>query len=180
MAACIGNSFDLKTLAIFCQRPPIQISADLWPALQAGLIVSPNAIFHIRTSDGQVTPDSFDSNTHFPVYRSLHDRVQQTIYSTIAANQKQSVHLQIGRLLLSNSTTVEQDERLFEIVTHLNIGHSLMTTPQERENLAQLNLRAGRKAKTSTAYHAAIEYLTAGIRLLPPDGWERCYDLTLA
>lgn len=180
MAASIGNSFDLKTLAIVCQRPPIQISADLWPALQAGLIVSPNAIFNIRTSDGQVTPDTLDSNTQFPVYRFLHDRVQQAIYSTIAANRKQSVHLQIGRLLLSNSTTVEQDERLFEIVNHLNIGHSLMDTSQEQENLAQLNLRAGRKAKTSTAYHAAIEYLTAGIHLLPPDGWERCYDLTLA
>jgi predicted ATPase len=82
--------------------------------------------------------------------------------------------------LLRDSSTSEREERLFEIVNHLNVGIALITPPQERENLAELNLSAGRKAKTATAYEAAIDYLATGIRLLPETAWENRYPLMLS
>ncbi len=50
-----------------------------------------------------------------------------------------------------------------------------MTQLQERDQLIQLNLRAGQKAKLATADAAAIEYLNAGITLLPIEGWHNQY-----
>ncbi|MEH1948925.1 MAG: serine/threonine-protein kinase PknK, partial [Nostoc sp.] len=39
LAACIGNSFDLETLAIVSEQSPIETASDLWKALQEGLIL---------------------------------------------------------------------------------------------------------------------------------------------
>ncbi len=62
----------------------------------------------------------------------------------------------------------------------MNAGRSRITTPQAREDLAHLNLRAGQKAKAATAYGAAVDFLAIGIALLPPQAWTHHYDLTLA
>lgn len=47
--------------------------------------------------------------------------------------------------------------------------------PKEQK-LAELNWMAGKKAKTATAYPAAMEYLTTGIALLPQNAWESDYQ----
>ena len=120
-------------------------------------------------------------------YKFLHDRVQQAAYSLITEDCKQATHLKIGQLLLNNASASEREARLFAIVNHLNNSISsfgLAVTkriahPQEREQLAELNLAAGRKAKTATAYSAAIDYLAMGISLLPATGWESHYPLML-
>ncbi|HLO51976.1 MAG TPA: GAF domain-containing protein, partial [Kamptonema sp.] len=45
----------------------------------------------------------------------------------------------------------------------------------------RLNLEAGKKAKDSTAYTAAlVQYFTPGIEVLLPDSWKTHYDLTFA
>src|SRR6266853_629576 len=48
----------------------------------------------------------------------------------------------------------------------------------EREQLAQLNLLAGKRAKASTAYASALTYLVTGATLLPEDSWECRHELT--
>src|SRR5919202_3328201 len=120
-------------------------------------------------------------------YRFLHDRVQQAAYFLIPESQKQSTHLKIGQLLLSKGgsggtapTAEEREEKIFDIVNQLNIGVNLITQQTERDELAQLNLIAGRKAKASTAYAAAKMYLAVGIRVLPAKAWQSQYQLALA
>jgi predicted ATPase len=60
--------------------------------------------------------------------------------------------------LLQDTSPTTREEKLFDIVNHLNVGKSLITEPSQLTELAQLNLDAGRKAKLSTAYGAAIAY----------------------
>ena len=50
----------------------------------------------------------------------------------------------------------------------------------EQEELATLNLRAGKKAKAAAAHEPALRYLRVGLELLPKDAWEQQYDLALA
>ncbi|MEC4812855.1 MAG: ATP-binding sensor histidine kinase [Scytonema sp. PMC 1069.18] len=178
LAACIGNSFDLETLAIVSQKSQIETAAALWKALQEGLILPINNVYKFYI--GQETLAHTLENSHTVTYKFLHDRVQQAAYSLIANDRKQATHLQIGQLLLHNSSISTQQERLFQIVNHLNVGIALIMQPQERENLAELNLSAGRKAKTAIAHSAAIDYLATGIKLLPETSWKSHYALTLA
>ncbi|MDY7014301.1 MAG: serine/threonine protein kinase, partial [Cyanobacteriota bacterium] len=112
-------------------------------------------------------------------YRFLHDRVQQAAYFLIPDAQKQSTHLKIGRLLSSNIPEEAREDRIFDIVNQLNIGIALIEDRSERDELAQFNLIAGQKAKASTAYTAAADYLAKGRQLLPENSWESHYPLTL-
>ncbi len=182
LAACIGHSFDLLTLAIVSQQSAAETAASLWKALEEGLIIATNEVYKFYQQKSFV-------NHHFSLvddgeqmtvtYKFLHDRVQQAAYSLIPDSYKQFTHLKIGQLLLENTPQIQQDERIFEIVSQLNWGISLITEPNERQELAQLNLNAGRKAKEATAYGAAVHYLNSGIQLLAINSWKLAYKLTL-
>jgi PAS domain S-box-containing protein len=189
LAACIGNSFDLATLAIVHEKSQAETAADLWRALQEGLVIPVSEVYKffqedsngsLLIGDGRESSQLPIAHYQLPTYKFLHDRVQQAAYFLIPENQKQSTHLQIGRLLLSNSPQEEREEKIFDIVNQLNMGVEFITHHSERDELAKLNLIAGSKAKASTAYAAAVRYLMVGIELLAEDSWIHRYDLALA
>jgi predicted ATPase/tRNA A-37 threonylcarbamoyl transferase component Bud32 len=175
LAACIGAHFDLNTLAIVSEKSPEATADDLWKALQEGLIIPNTEIYKFFIQSDITSVSDAVAN---PTYRFLHDRVQQAAYSLIDREHKQATHLCIGMLLLENLSASEREERLFEIVNHFNIGKTLITQPSQREELAQLNFLAGCKAKTSTAYAAALTYIKVAIALLPVDCFEKHYALS--
>ncbi|MBV8806964.1 MAG: GAF domain-containing protein, partial [Sinobacteraceae bacterium] len=110
-------------------------------------------------------------------YRFVHDRVQEAAYSLIPQELRAETHFRIGRLLLAHTPEKKREEAVFEIVSQLNRGAPLITSQQEREHLAELNLSAGMRAKRSTAYNQALTYFAAGTALLTEDGWERRHEL---
>jgi len=176
LAACIGAQFDLQTLAIVSEKSPDNTASNLWRALQDGLIIPTTEIykFFVRPTGKELAPDAVN-----PVYRFLHDRVQQAAYALIAQEDKDFTHWQIGRLLLKKTTATELVDKIFEIVNQLNLGKALITENRQREQLIQLNLQAGRKAKASTAYEAAMKYFTVARELLPLNIWQTNYSLAL-
>jgi predicted ATPase/signal transduction histidine kinase/tRNA A-37 threonylcarbamoyl transferase component Bud32 len=183
LAACIANQFDLATLAIVSESSSVETASCLWKALQEGLILPISDVYKFYQSDDGSTPWSENhesSNKQVAQYKFLHDRVQQAAYSLIPDDRKQKTHYQIGQLLLQQISPEAREERIFELVHQLNYGTALIVQPEEREELAQLNLIAGQKAIVSTAYTAATKYLCLGIELLNTNSWEHQYDLTLA
>ncbi len=177
VAACIGAQFDLLTLAIASQKSPQDTAKALWRALQDGLIIPTTEAYKFFTLyeiNSIVQPEA-NAN-----YKFLHDRVQQAAYSLIPEDQKQKTHLKIGRLLLDNLSQKNQDEKFLDIVNHLNRGGLLIIQPEERDYMARLNWRAAKKAKSSTAYKDAAQYLRIGIDFLAADSWLSQYDLTLS
>ncbi|MGL5061142.1 MAG: ATP-binding sensor histidine kinase [Microcoleus sp.] len=178
LAACAGNEFDLATLAIIFQKSKSETAADLWPALQEGLVIPTSKVYKFFQESESVTTTQ-KSDLSVP-YRFFHDRIQQAAYSLIPESQKCSTHLEIGKLLLSKTPEAERESKIFDIVNQLNMGVELIAEPRERDELAELNLIAGRKAKNSTACEAAQNYLTVGIELLNSDNWQQHYNLSLA
>ncbi|MEG4491937.1 AAA family ATPase [Microcoleus sp. D3_18_C4] len=177
LAACIGAQFDLETLAVVSEELPEPTASSLWIALQEGVILPINEGYKcFLQTDAQFPPGSVAN----PTYKFLHDRVQQAAYSLIPENQKQATHLKIGELLLQNSSEIQTEEKLFDIVGHLNLGSELISQPIEREALAQLNFNVGQKARNSNAYAAANIYLQTGINLLTVNCWQSQYELTLS
>ncbi|HAZ47652.1 MAG TPA: serine/threonine protein kinase [Cyanobacteria bacterium UBA11369] len=178
LAACIGNSFDLATLAIVYEKSQAETAADLWKALQEGLVIPSTEVY--KFFQGSESIEVAQVSDLSVTYKFLHDRVQQAAYFLIHESQKQLTHLKIGQLLLSNTPKGEIEERIFDIVNQLNIGRELITHQTEKNEIAQLNLIAGRKAKASTAYAAALRYLTIGLELLDASCWQTQYELTLS
>ncbi len=178
LASCIGNIFNLSTLAIVSEQSQEEVAGALWLGLQEGLILPLSETYKFFQRSESHEQDSFlDISVS---YKFLHDRVQQASYSLIPETQKQKTHLTIGRSLLENTPEVALEAKVFDIVNHLNMARSLIVNVEEKKQLCKLNLQAGGKAKKSIAYAASLEYLLLGIELLEANSWEYQYELTLA
>ena len=153
--ACLGNVVEFATLTLVQGKSEEEIHTALWEATRAGLVLH---------RDGS--------------YAFLHDRVQEAAYALIPESERAAEHLRIGRVLMSRTPPDDIEEKIFEIVNQLDRGTTLISLQDERERVAELNLIAGKRAKTSTAYASALNYLIAGRALLAEDSWERRYDLT--
>jgi predicted ATPase len=173
LAACIGNSFDLTTLCKVCKSSAEKTFHNLLPAIQLGLI-QPTSSLEITSSE---TP--LESALIVEEYKFQHDRVQQAAYTLIDDDRKQSVHLQIGRLLLRKLGKAELGDKLFTLVDHLNKGRGLLERDSEKIELAELNLSAGKKAKESTAYTASRDYLILAKDVFPRDIWQERYQMAI-
>ena len=184
LAACIGNKFNLEILAIVNNKSQTVTANELQSALHEGLIFPLKNNYKVpllwnpEDLSNKLSENYFESSKYIP-YKFLHDRVQQAAYSLIPAAEKKQVHLQIGRLLLKNLEEDELQKKVFDVVNQLNQGSSLITEQWEKNELAKLNLQAGKKAKVSTAYQTALKYLEHSLELLADNSWKHQYRLTL-
>jgi PAS domain S-box-containing protein len=152
--ACVGSSAEIPILAAVLEKSEQETEAALWEALQLELIV--------RSEDS---------------YQFAHDRIQEAAYSLIAEEARAEAHLRIGRLLHAHTPPEKREEAIFEIVNQLNRGAELISSEDERFQVAELNVIAGKRAKASTAHASALKYFIAGEALLTDDPWERRHDL---
>ncbi|MGA1867914.1 MAG: AAA family ATPase [bacterium] len=157
ICACLGNRFDLPTLSTILNKPIEEAFFDIHKAISEGLII---------LSDD--------------IYAFTHDRIREAAYSLIPDEEKRSVHLKIGKIVLKKTGEGELPDKILYIVTQFNLAIELITSQEDRYELAGLNLMAGRKAKESAAYEEAKQYFHQGVELLSPEAWESDYSLSLA
>lgn len=175
LAACMGNQFDFQTLSILSKKNPTETAAALWEAVGEGLILP------IGEQDKYLqfySQSDFDNLTIS--YKFSDERVQQAAYSLISESDKKQIHLQIGKQFLKSTLSEELEDKIFDIVFQFNMSTELITQQAEKEQLAQLNLIAGKKAIASVAYEPALNYLNVGRELLGKESWLQTYELTLA
>jgi predicted ATPase len=155
--ACFGNIAELTVFSIVLGKSNDEARSNLWPAVRLELVE------HLEGA-----------------YKFVHDRVQEAAYSLIPQRSRAEAHLRIGRLLAANTAADKRHEAIFDIVNQLNRGVDLITSGEERGQLAEFNLLAGRRAKATTAYASALGYLAAGAALLPEDRWAQQHELAFA
>ena len=155
--ACVGNSAEADALRIACQVSLEELHGQLWQAVRMGLVLRSHSS-----------------------YRFLHDRVQEAAYSLIPSEERAEVHLRIGMLLVANTAPAKREETIFEIVNQLNRGAHLVTSIECREEVADLNLVAGKRAKNAAAYASALQYFKAGGALLTEQSWQHNYDVAFS
>ncbi|WP_325315446.1 hybrid sensor histidine kinase/response regulator [Microcoleus sp. PH2017_28_MFU_U_A] len=187
LAACIGNQFKLEVLSIVSEKSQKETALNLWDALQAGLVLPLSNDYKIPlVFEGLETGLAGLQDVKVD-YKFLHDKVQQAAYSLIPDGEKQATHVKIGQLLLNNTPPSEIEENVFDIVNQLNFGVEFIADKAAKNELAKLNLIAGKKAKASNAYEATIRYLNVGLALINSpqspvsigSSWQTDYDLTL-
>ncbi|WP_420737739.1 AAA family ATPase [Bradyrhizobium japonicum] len=152
--ACLGNVADVAMLSLVLDLPEDQVHTALVDALHQQMI------------------DRVGRS-----YKFVHDRVQEAAYALNTETSRAEAHLRIGRRLVTEASLEKRDEAIFEIVNQLNRAVPLITSQEEREQFAELNLTAGMRAEASSAHVSALTYFATGAALLPADAWERRQEL---
>jgi predicted ATPase/signal transduction histidine kinase/tRNA A-37 threonylcarbamoyl transferase component Bud32 len=158
LAACIGSRFDEEQLALAAERPVPLVTEDLGSAVIAGLVS--------RDGGG--------------VWRFGHDRVQQAAYALIPEERRAAVHLGIGRRMRGERGSELGGRDLFDVVHQLDAARSLIDDRAELDDVLELNLAAGRRARASNAYGPARRFLSTALGLLPEGSFSTRHALTFA
>ncbi|MCG8333314.1 MAG: AAA family ATPase [Proteobacteria bacterium] len=176
LASCIGSVFDLKTLGLISKMSLPHMAKALWDGIEQGILIPLDDRYRlIHTQEEGANEELSDFGV---TYKFAHDRIQQAFYSLLEKDRKQTVHLSIGRLMLEEFDASQVEQKLVDILFQLNEARSLIVEDPEKIELAKLNLTAGKRAKSSTAYQAAYQYLKTGLDSLPEDSWKVDYELT--
>ena len=147
--SCLGNTVKVRTILAVTDGAEDEMHVAFWEAVRAGLVL------HTDNS-----------------YRFLHDRIREAAYALIPEKERPQLHLTIGRRLLTEMSADQVVENIFDIVNQFNLGGSLISDRDDKTRVAELNLRAGRKAKSTAAYASAGAFFSLGIALLGDWGWE--------
>ncbi len=167
LASCIGNSFDIKSLSTILNLSKERVTEMLWPALFEGYATAyDDSLFKKSDPSYQLC------------YQFVHDRIRQATYLTMDTDEKKIFHKKIGYYLLETTRAQVVENKIFEIVNHLNFSMDLLNKPEERLQLANLNFSAGQKALESVAFTQSLKHLKKAITLLPEHTWQNHYKLT--
>ena len=133
--ACLGIRANVASLAIVNGQSEEHTQADLFEAVHQGLLENSG-----------------------PIYEFVHDRVHEAAYSLISEEHRAEVHLQIGRSLSAVRHAHVSAQPVFDVVNQLNRGITLISDPNERAKVAELNLKQpeGRGLRLLTPLHAPI------------------------
>lgn len=175
LAACIGTVFDQSMLRHILQDRTADLSEALAEAQREGLCVPVEAAAHPDTHSAIELSD-LDAAA---VYRFLHDRVQQALYSLLPAEERPALHRAIALQQLARRYNEADSSLLFDLAAHFIHAAPLIQDETERTQAATVHLRAGIRAKRTAAHQAAAEYLQAGVSLLTDAHWTTLPGLSL-
>jgi predicted ATPase len=120
----------------------------------------------------EIGPDSTTA------YRWVHDKVQEAAISLVPPDKLPILKAQVGNILVRELDDKYVDSYIFTVVNLLHEG-GVPEDESERIQLAELSLRASRKAKDQSAFESAGKYATIGVEALPANKWSDHYLLTL-
>lgn len=152
-AACLGHEFDLEVIAEASGRPLQQVAADITTAAQEQFV-------RVRREQTR------------ELFRFEHDRIQEAAYRSLDDDEQRARHLALGRVLRDGAG---DDESVLTAATdQLDAAAELVTDPDERRELMELNHRAGRRALASSSPHIARTYFERAMTMRgvgPEVGW---------
>ncbi|MCB0037212.1 MAG: AAA family ATPase, partial [Anaerolineales bacterium] len=100
IAACVGNEFAMPLLAAVSKQPLDVAEYLLSPAVEQGFVEL------VDETQG--------------VYRFVYSRIRQAVYGLLPLDEKTTLHLQIGQLILNMTDSEELEELIFNVVSQFN------------------------------------------------------------
>jgi predicted ATPase/class 3 adenylate cyclase len=178
-AACLGSSFDLRTLALVCELGLADTAGALQEALAEGFILPMDDAYKYMSALDAVSERGEDSEMGTAWDRFLHDRVHQAAYALLDEDARQRMHLRAGEILWDAADEEQREVLLMDVANHFDMAKALLNEPEQRQKAARILLAAGRRAVASMAFAPAARLLASALELLPAEPWSAAYELTL-
>ncbi|MBB4315511.1 diguanylate cyclase [Roseospira marina] len=178
MNACADSAVDLSTLAVLSDQSLEQTVRAITLAREAGLVAAT-----VRSAGTGAVGDEAAERPSVDrpdtTYRFVHDRIQEAALTLVDHAERTAIHRRIGRTLLARLPSTAIDDHVFQLMYHYVWARALLEDPAECQDVADLALRASRKAAATGGFGPMLEYASFGLALLPKDAWQQAYPLTL-
>jgi predicted ATPase/signal transduction histidine kinase len=170
VGACIGARFELDVLAAVLDSPEPALREALVQAVGAGILVLLGPAYQLHE------PGPGGGAGLSLAFSFVHERVRTAAYQLLAAEERKQLHRRIAQVLCQGGEPPE--ERLFQVVDHINQAWELLESSEERRLGLRMNLLAARQAKRGAAYDVALRCTSQTLAQLPPAAWLDEYELT--
>lgn len=154
-AACLGNEFELGTLALGMAIKPEALVERLAPALEQGIVVTQSALSFQQAEPG----------VHL---RFCHDRMQQAAHDLCRPEELIDLNLHLARRFAAADASTALSMRAAR--HYAQVASSLIDSI-ERAFARDLIAAAAVNARQAGAFGSAEELLAVAMELLPPDPW---------
>ena len=112
----------------------------------------------------------------------VHDKIQEAAYELMPDQQRRANHMRFGLALCTHTLNngVENEELFFAAVNQINQGGpAAVHEPNQKNILADLNLKAGRRSIDLSDYNTAFKLFQHGVSFLGEDRWASSYRLSI-
>jgi predicted ATPase len=182
IAACIGSAFGRSMLILLVQGFRAKAMGSRRELMQAHSLYSflsldfdINELLNQCHQEGYIQPTAANDG-----YQFIHDRVQEAALDVLPDHIFYELKYEVGKMLADKLSADQVETMVFTILGLLSDGRSgPPEDPEEKLSFLKLNVIAGHKALTYSAFRSSSNYFKAAIPLLPDNCWHSHYDLTL-
>lgn len=167
IAATLGRKFELRQLSDVSNIPKAEVYDHLGEAIDKEIIMLDDS----QENSMEAAPSN--GMLHF-----AHDRIQQACMELMDIEEQKKMHLKIGNHIKESVAQEEWLHKAMVIVSHLNMCIDKIDSEEGLWDVALLNLYACQKAKSSSAFYPALEYVENSVNALPANAWMMNYELT--
>lgn len=171
VAACLGSRFNISVISTVVDTLSTMNETEPTPDRSASDTSSLSS--SLSKSVIELENEGLWEIDTEGVCRFGHDQIQSAAFELIPSDQQDSFRGRIGSILMTKLDPEDLNDCLFEVVSLRNFV--MPSSGDERKELAQANLQAGRKASENAAFETAAIYFKAGRDFLGPQGWEEDY-----
>jgi predicted ATPase len=163
----------VETLAVANNPLPLSVAVSVAGIEERGVM---RALWSLRRQDF-VRSSGAGPGDHVQL---RHDRLRESVNSSLSAERREGIHLNLGHALAGWSGRDKDDHAwVFDAVRHLGAAQRILDD-EWRIRAAHLSLEAGVRARASSAFSLALESFQRGIALLGGSGWVDNYELELS
>lgn len=150
VGAAMGSHFNLAFISAAVEKSSDEVEDALRVALDLNIIT-------------EVNPNYGSFATRH--YKFIHDKMQTAADVMVSDDRRKWIHHAIGKIYESSLGYAAQDRNIYDIVNQFNRCPDYFESYEERLKLAKMNLRAGKKAKATSAFEQALSYFKNVIQL---------------
>jgi serine/threonine protein kinase len=152
LLSCVGDEFDLGSLAALSERPQHELDDHLFALADAGLL----------------TPSSCG-------LRFAHDRIREAAQGGLDDARRAEIHHRIGERLLAQLAPEELSARALEVAEHLLRGASRLTSDR-REIALRIHTLAAQHALAAGLANTAATHFRRARELFREEDWKADAD----
>lgn len=184
ISSCFGSNLNTAFISRICELPIIEINNTYQKALKIG-VIKPAFIADKDISYSEGIQLGFDSpnflkgedgSVVITNFEFCSDLFQDKIKNSFDIKDRREIHKKIGNYYIQSSVLGLKDRDVFDAVFHINKSIFEGSTLKQKQDHANINLKAAKQAKKTASNTTAMNHISECMKYDMHRNWKDAYD----